>query len=435
MNPQEKTGTVTNLDEAKVLKGVSDAIGKIIAELEKNESGNDKGRIRSNTRELSRIMENSQLLLGFSVHFDAFLLEMVILSRKGRRLLDSEAVTDIARMLTDHEFRPYASPKRCMYSVVQEPDRQRLKHVISAVAKTCPMDSLRDWFNSLPEWDGVERVDRFFGHYLPCSDKPEYMAAVSRYFLTSLAGRAIEPGLKADAIPVLYGTQGTRKSSMLEAIPPNFDWYANTAIDGENKEVVRQRIGKMIVEYAEMDKMRPVDVQRIRRDLALRKDENRRMKQDYYDQVPRRWMGCGTVNTQKFLVDETGNRRFFPLNVTGKCLIEEFISEREQVFAEALQIFKYEGNVPSWLIAEELAKEAHAEYFDLDPWHGTIELELANAGGQITNRKLNDSVGLDVGRRDKKSAHRIRSIMTMLGWEEAKNIGPLKERGFRRKLP
>ena len=74
-------------------------------------------------------------------------------------------------------------------------------------------------------------------------------------------------------------------------------------------------------------------------------DENRRMKQDYYDQVPRRWMGCGTVNSQKFLVDETGNRRFFPLTVTDKCLIDKFTSDREQVFAEALNIFNAEGNI------------------------------------------------------------------------------------------
>ena len=432
MNTQDN---VMPIEEAKALKEASDAIGKVIADLEKNDSGLDKGRIRNSTRNLARIIENARLLLGFSAHYDEFLLETVLLSDKGRRPLDADAVTDVMRMLTDHEFRPYAKPKSSMYSIIQEPDRERLKHVIKAVARLNAIDSLRDWFCSLPEWDGVERVDRFFGHYVPCNDNPVYMAAVSRYFLTSLAGRAVCPGLKADAIPVLYGPQGTRKSTMLEAIAPDFNWYANTEIDGENKEVVRQRIGKMIVEYAEMDKMRPSDVQKIRRDLALRKDENRRMKQDYYDQVPRRWMGCGTVNSQKFLVDETGNRRFFPLTVTDKCLIDKFTSDREQVFAEALNIFNAEGNVPSWLTAEELAKAAHEDYIDHDPWHGTIEMLLQSHPSQISNRLLNEAVGLDVGRRDKKSAHRIRAIMTMLGWSEAKSIGPSKERGFRRNLP
>ncbi|MEL4871860.1 hypothetical protein AAEU41_23940, partial [Pantoea agglomerans] len=63
MNTQDN---VMPIEEAKALKEASDAIGKVIADLEKNDSGLDKGRIRNSTRNLARIIENARLLLGFS---------------------------------------------------------------------------------------------------------------------------------------------------------------------------------------------------------------------------------------------------------------------------------------------------------------------------------------------------------------------------------
>ncbi|MCL7672351.1 hypothetical protein M8370_23035, partial [Enterobacter cloacae complex sp. OE43NF] len=95
MNTQDN---VMPIEEAKALKEASDAIGKVIADLEKNDSGLDKGRIRNSTRNLARIIENARLLLGFSAHYDEFLLETVLLSDKGRRPLDADAVTDVMRM-------------------------------------------------------------------------------------------------------------------------------------------------------------------------------------------------------------------------------------------------------------------------------------------------------------------------------------------------
>ena len=58
MNTQDN---VMPIEEAKALKEASDAIGKVIADLEKNDSGLDKGRIRNSTRNLARIIENARL--------------------------------------------------------------------------------------------------------------------------------------------------------------------------------------------------------------------------------------------------------------------------------------------------------------------------------------------------------------------------------------
>lgn len=82
-----------------------------------------------------------------------------------------------------------------------------------------PFDSAITWLNGL-EWDGVPRIECFYHTHFGTADTP-YTRAVSMYMWTALAGRVLEPGIKADMVPILVGPQGCGKSSGVEALSPD----------------------------------------------------------------------------------------------------------------------------------------------------------------------------------------------------------------------
>lgn len=57
---------------------------------------------------------------------------------------------------------------------------------------------------------------------------------------------------------------------------------------------------------------------------------------------PRQCVICGTSNSQHFLRDVTGNRRFWPVQVTGECEKHPWNMDKallEQIWAEALTLY------------------------------------------------------------------------------------------------
>lgn len=66
---------------------------------------------------------------------------------------------------------------------------------------------IRDYLNSLPQWDGIERVEDIFIKYLQADDT-EYVRTVTRKTFAAAVARIYVPGTKFDCVPVLDGDQG-----------------------------------------------------------------------------------------------------------------------------------------------------------------------------------------------------------------------------------
>ena len=124
-----------------------------------------------------------------------------------------------------------------------------------------------------------------------------------------------------------------------------------------------------LVEVAELDAFRRTDVARIKQFLSLRADRYRAAYGRTVKEAPRRCVFFGTCNVYDFLQDETGNRRFWPINV-GKNpakynifreLTEDVIG---QLWAEAVVKFKSDEELylaGDALAISETAQESHRE--------------------------------------------------------------------------
>ena len=86
-------------------------------------------------------------------------------------------------------------------------------------------------------------------------------------------------------------------------------------MNAHNRETLEHALGKIIIEVAELQGMRKADTEHVKAMLSRQTDRGRLAYAHSQSEVPRRFVFVGTSNSDKYLVDETGNRRFWPVNV------------------------------------------------------------------------------------------------------------------------
>lgn len=197
---------------------------------------------------------------------------------------------------------------------------------------------LRDYINGLPEWDGVPRADTLLIDYLGAEDTP-YIRAVTRKTLIGAVRRVLTPGCKFDNVLVLDGKPGIGKSTFFRKL--GGEWFSDSLslADTRDKTAAEKLQGVWIMEISEMQGTRKADVEVMKGFLSRQVDEYRAAYGRVVERHPRTAIICGTTNsTTGFLRDTTGNRRFWPVTVTGGRLSVWDMTEdtRAQIWAEVL---------------------------------------------------------------------------------------------------
>lgn len=249
----------------------------------------------------------------------------------------------------------------------QDPEYQMNRGDIAAVADVVAhensFDSAQDIARTL-EWDGVERVPGFFhDHFgVECS---EYTTAASVAFWMGAAGRLKYPGIKYDLTPILTGAQGIGKTSTVRALC--FDPQYFGTMSPKAKEKARRMKGKMIMELAELESLRNMeDIGELKSFLSEQADEDRAAYGKYHQQLPRRCVFIATSNPKDILRDDTGERRWLPMEAT-QCNVEHTASLRDQLWAEALVKCNRDTVRESSMLAERLARDVVAQFKQEDP--------------------------------------------------------------------
>ncbi len=220
---------------------------------------------------------------------------------------------------------------------------------------------IKEYLEGLPPHDGKKRVDYFLERYLKAEAPARYMRAVSRKTIVAMVARIFEPGIKFDTMLVLEGSQGLRKSTAIMTLAGK-PWFSDVNLNLKNKDSISDMSGKWVLEQGEMNVMTKHDVAELKQFLSRDTDRMRpsygRKSQDY----PRQSVFIGTTNEDIYLKDTSGSRRFWPVAVKSECDIEAIVKDRDQIFAEALALYK--GGEPIWIADQEtnhLAAQQQAE--------------------------------------------------------------------------
>lgn len=329
---------------------------------------NPKGKILATRNNLVAILEGAGHTAGARLGYDSF-RERVMLAPAGsvrwRPFLD-EDYTALSKQLE--------SGRNGFVHISAD----LLREIVRYVAHEQAFDSARQWLEGL-QWDGVPRVDAFLANHFGVAATP-YTRAVARYLWSALAGRCLQPGIKADMVPVLAGPQGAGKSSIVAALAPTPEAFLELDLGQSEYDQARQMCGKLVVEFGELRGLRAREQEALKAFIVRRIDSWIPKYQECERQYPRRSVFIGTTNSTEFLVDETGHRRWLPVETPARSQAEvsaavaAVVRDRDQLWAEGAVIFA-EGGV-QWAEAETLARAEVGKFEAIDAWTGAVHAWL-----------------------------------------------------------
>ncbi len=223
--------------------------------------------------------------------------------------------------------------------------RGTLEEAVAMVAKRHRFHPVRQWLESLRgTWDGVQRCRTWLARCCleegagdPEDQLHQYLARVGTWLPMAMCARVLTPGCKFDCMVIFEGGQGIGKSTLARLL--GGDHFADTGLVLGDKDSYQNLQGVLVYEWGELDSLNRSEVTKVKQFVSSQKDRFRasfdRRPKDY----PRQVVFIGTTNEDHYLVDVTGNRRFWPVRVTRAVDLEWFKENRAQLFAEALSYF------------------------------------------------------------------------------------------------
>lgn len=263
---------------------------------------------------------------------------------------------------------------------MQKPDLAMTLTVMDALLAVVSSERLyhpvKEYFSTL-SWDGCSRIDSLLIDYMGAENTP-YVRAVTRKTLVAAVARIYEPGIKFDSVLVLNGPQGCGKSTFFAKLGK--EWYSDslTISDMKDGKTAAEKLqGYWLLELGELAGIKKVDVETVKSFVTRTDDKYRQSYGTTVESHPRECVIVGSTNSEGgFLRDVTGNRRFWPVHVTGKGkhrgwdLTPETV---DQIWAEAISIYK--DGEELYLKGKEAAEAyvAQQEAMESDEREGIVE--------------------------------------------------------------
>lgn len=298
------------------------------------------------------------------------------------------------------------------------------------VAHENPYDPVRLYLEHVAESVEPTYIDALATTYLRPGDAPGslYDEMLKRTLIGAVR-RVFEPGCKHDTACVLMGDQGARKSSFWSALGGPFFSDALGDISSKDDLMVLHR--SWIMEWAELDHVTgKKHAGQVKAFLSQSTDLFRVPYGKATEAFPRRGIIVGSTNRQTgFLVDDTGNRRFWviptpkteadPIDVAGLLI------ERDAIWSAAVAAYRAgERNYLSAEHAQQVTQENESYLVD-NPWLPAVRAWLDHQfpGDPITTEAiLCHAVEKPLERQTRFDQMMVADILKALGYERRRTL-------------
>ena len=201
-------------------------------------------------------------------------------------------------------------------------------------------------------------------------------ATMVRKWLIGAAARALEPGCKMDYCLVLQSPkQGLYKSTALAALASD-EWHTST-VPKEDKDMLLNIHNTWLYELAELESYTSKrEAGHIKNTLTTTIDNFRVPYGRTNEKRKRSSVFCGTANSDTFLRDDTGNRRFWIIPISGnqKLDIAAIKRHRDSIWKAAVLAYR-SGELPMLDDSlEALSEHQNDAYRERDAWREMLEL-------------------------------------------------------------
>ena len=284
------------------------------------------------------------------------------------------------------------------------------------VANQNPIDPWQDWLSGL-QWDGVIRLDTLASTYFGVTVGDDGLENLMlRKLMVAVVARQFRPGAKFDAMLVLEGAQGIRKSSALRSLFGG-PYVASWEHDFNTKDFRQQLQGNICIEVAELASFQRSEMNAIKSILSETVDVFRPSYGRSVERRPRRCVMIGTSNDSAYLTDADGNRRFWPMQCARLIDTDALEHDREQIFAESVVAFNRGGVDARWWELPGRVITEQAERMQVDPWLDILRSFLLGRQTCRLPQLMVRPLDIPVERQTSGTARRIAGLMRQLGWK------------------
>lgn len=238
----------------------------------------------------------------------------------------------------------------------------KISDLMVAVADRKQFNPVASWIMSRP-WDGTDRLPAFYATLTQGADFPQALkeTLMYRWIVSAVAAALMKTGFHARGVLTLQGAQGLGKTAWAASLVSDDALRAlvvllNHHLDGSSKDSITRAASHWLVEIGELDSSFKKDIARLKGFITADVDKVRRPYGRLDSEYPRRTVFCATVNDTNFLVDSTGNSRWWTIPVE-RINFKHGI-DMQQLYAQLA--IDFEKGAQWWLTQEEeLTLEQH----------------------------------------------------------------------------
>lgn len=285
-------------------------------------------------------------------------------------------------------------------------------------AKEHPYNPVKDYLESIkdttipPNISLDHLASRYFG-----TTEPFYDLALKLHLIASIA-RIIEPGCKKDEVLILFGKQGSLKSTFWETLYGK-DYFTDS-VSGTDKDNLLKLHSHWCCELAEIETItNKKEAGELKAFLSANTDCFREPYGKSSRRYKRKSIFVGSVNKESFLLDETGSRRFPVIPVAVERIdIGQLKQERDYIWALAYQAYL---NGERWWFNEtetEYFQKLNESYHHDDSWEEIISENLDDVDCITSRDVLIEYLKFEESKIKKGDEMRVCNILNKLGWKK-----------------
>ena len=291
-------------------------------------------------------------------------------------------------------------------------------------------DPIREYLDSLPQWDGRNHVAQLFSRLPGISTEQHGFLAV---WLRS----AVAHWLQMDTIhgnecvPTLIGTQGCGKTTFVtRLLPQHLRQYFLDHLNLSNKFDKEMALtNNLLVNLDELDAIRPSQHPALKQTLSKSKVNGRPIFGCSQEDRPRYASFVATTNNPHPLTDATGSRRYICLTIPkGQMIDNTGVIDYEQLYAQVLYEIR-QLKIPYWFNNEEVARiqQLNLNYMEQKDIAEIIEACFRKPQEDEKSTRLNSGDLLKLIQKEYPSIQSSHSTKVLLG-------RGMKELGFEHTL-
>ncbi|MBD1888425.1 virulence-associated E family protein [Coleofasciculus sp. FACHB-SPT9] len=244
----------------------------------------------------------------------------------------------------------------------------------------------------------------------------------AKYLSTTLVGavaRVYDPGCKFDTVLILKGSQGFSKTSFFQELASN-EYFSSINLQNYSKDELMICNSKWMLELGECeDTIKPYSMSKLKSFITKQEDTFRKPYADKPITVKRSFILVGTTNQDQFLVDPTGNRRFWVIDINQKIDIEWIKQNRDLIWAAAVKAYK--DNYPVYLneTEQQISNAMNMNHQESDMWEDlVINWVLEQQEPFTLSDVLVQAIGKEPKSWKRSDATRVTSILESMGLEK-----------------